>query len=96
MRTATRNLTNSVGSWYHAVGAYNKTTGEQKLYVNGLLVNTQTHPAGNTVAPLTAYSDMRMGYSRVNAGYFNGVLDDVRLYKRALTDQEVLDIYNGL
>ena len=86
---------NSVGSWYHATGTYNKTTGEQRLYVNGQLVNTQTHPVGNTIVPLTYYSDMRMGYSRVNAGYFNGVLDDVQLYKRALTDQEVLDIYNN-
>ena len=95
MRTAQWNLVNSVGSWYHATGTYNKTTGEQRLYVNGQLVNTQTHPVGNTIVPLTYYSDMRMGYSRVNAGYFNGVLDDVQLYKRALTDQEVLDIYNN-
>ena len=96
MRTAQSNLGNSVGSWYHAVGTYNKTTGQQRLYVNGQLVNTQTHTAGNTVVPLTSYTDMRMGHSRVNAGYFNGILDDVRLYRRVLSDQEVLDIYNGL
>lgn len=95
MRTARLNLGNSVGGWYHVVGTYNKTTGEQRLYVNGASVDTQTHSAGNTVAPLTAYLDMRIGYSRVNAGYFNGILDDVRLYKRALTEQEVQDIYNN-
>ncbi|MCC6326719.1 MAG: hypothetical protein DCC43_04895 [Candidatus Brocadia sp.] len=95
MQMAQGNLGNSVGSWYHVTGTYNKTTGEQKLYVNGQLVNTQTHPAGNTVVPLTAYTDMRIGHSRVNAGYFNGILDDVRLYRRALSDQEVLDIFNN-
>lgn len=53
------------------------------------------HPAGNTIVPLTSYTDMRMGHSLVNAGYFNGILDDVRLYKQALSDQEALDLYNS-
>jgi len=39
--------------------------------------------------PRTSYSDMRIGYSRVNAGYFNGIIDEVRLYRRALSDQEI-------
>ncbi|KXK27932.1 MAG: hypothetical protein UZ01_02903 [Candidatus Brocadia sinica] len=94
-RTAQWNLGNSVGSWHHATGTYNKTTGEQRLYVNGALVNTQTHPAGNTVVPLTAYPDMRIGYSRVNSGYFNGVIDNVRLYKLELTGLDVMYLYNN-
>ena len=89
------NFLNSIGNWYHVVGVYEKTTGAQRLYVNGQLVDTQTHPAGNTVVPLAFYSDMRVGYSRVNSGYFNGTIDEVRLYKDALTDQEVLDLYKG-
>ncbi|MDG6005576.1 MAG: hypothetical protein E3K29_06965, partial [Candidatus Brocadia sp.] len=89
------NLGNSVGKWYHVTGTYTKTTGEQKLYVNGQLVNTQNHPAGNTVVPLTYYSDMRIGHSRIDNGYFNGVIDDVRIYKKALSSQEVQDVYNG-
>lgn len=52
------------------------------MYVNGQLVNTEFHPAGNTIVPLTAYSGMRIRYSRVNAGYFNGILDNVCLYNR--------------
>jgi hypothetical protein len=95
MLTAQWNLGNSLGSWYHVVGTYNKATGEQKLYVNGQVFNTRMHPAGNTVVPLTTYSDMRIGFSRVNAGYFNGIIDEVCLYNRSLTDQEVLDIYNN-
>lgn len=63
------------------------------MYVNGQLVNTEFHPAGNTIVPLTAYSGMRIRYSRVNAGYFNGILDNVCLYNHALSDQEVMDIY---
>ncbi|NUM52000.1 MAG: LamG domain-containing protein, partial [Flavobacteriales bacterium] len=84
------------GSWYHVAGTYNKATGEQKLYVNGQLVNTRIHPAGNTVVPLTWYSDMRIGHSMNGNSYFNGKIDDVRLYNKALTNQEVQDLYNAL
>jgi hypothetical protein len=93
-RTATRNLINSISSWYHVAGTYNKTTGEQKLYVNGQLVNTRTHPLGNTIVPLTFYPDMRIGFSRSN-GYFNGIIDDVRIYNRALSNKEVLDMFTA-
>ena len=93
-KVARKNFVNSVGNWHHVVGTYNKTTGEQKLYVDGQLVNTQFHPAGNTIVPLAFYSDMRIGYSRVNNGYFNGIIDDVLLYSRPLSSQEVQDLYN--
>lgn len=82
-------------NWHHFAVTYNKTTGEQKLYVNGVLRDTDLHTAGNVLVPLTAYSDMRIGHSRVNTGFFNGKIDDVRIFSRPLTDQEVVDIYNN-
>ncbi|OOP57491.1 MAG: hypothetical protein AYP45_03105 [Candidatus Brocadia carolinensis] len=94
-KVARYRLGNSVGTWYHVAGTYNKTTGEQKLYIDGQLVDTQTHPAGNTVVPLSFYSDMRIGHSRVNDGYFNGTLDDVRLYNNALSAQKVQELFNA-
>ncbi|OOP55538.1 MAG: hypothetical protein AYP45_14255 [Candidatus Brocadia carolinensis] len=94
VKNANYNLGNSVGIWYHVAGTYNSKTGEQKLFVNGTLVSTQTHPAGNVIVPLTSYSDMRIGYSRVNKGYFNGKIDDVRLYNQALSAQEIQNLYN--
>ncbi|KXK25427.1 MAG: hypothetical protein UZ01_03358 [Candidatus Brocadia sinica] len=95
-KTAVKDLSNSVGKWYHVAGTYNKTTGEQRLYVGGLLVDTKFHPAGNTIVPSTSYADMRIGYSRVNNGYFNGKIDEVRLYNKPLSDQEVQDLYNSI
>lgn len=89
-----KDLINSVGAWYHIAGTYNKATGEQKLYVNGQLAGLQIHPAGNTVVPLTYFSDMKIGMSGYK-GYFNGKIDDVRLYNRALSNQEVQDLYSS-
>ena len=76
---ATKDLITSTGKWYHALGTYNKTTGEQKLYVDGQLVNTQTHPAGNTIVPYTGASYMAIGALTSNYGNFDGSIDDVRI-----------------
>lgn len=93
-KIARSSMSNSVGSWFHVAGVYSKTTGEQKLYVNGQAVNLQLHPVGNVVAPLAYYPDMRLGFSRFSNGYFNGVIDEVRIYKGSLSDKEVQDLYN--
>ncbi|MCC7212670.1 MAG: LamG domain-containing protein, partial [Candidatus Brocadia sp.] len=92
---AIKDLITSTGKWFHVVGTYNKTTGEQKLYVDGQLVNTQIHPAGNTIVPYTATSNMAIGTLSWNYGHMDGKVDDVQVYNRALNDQEILDLYYG-
>ncbi|HBE01513.1 MAG TPA: hypothetical protein DC049_03425, partial [Spirochaetia bacterium] len=54
------------------------------------------HQAENRIVPLTAWTDMRIGYSRVNNGYFHGIIDDVRIYNRALSNSEISYLYNNL
>ena len=95
-KTASKDLVASTGSWYHAVGTYNKTSGEQKLYINGVLAVTQTQTAGNTVVPLinSTYPDVRVGHSRINNGYFNGMIDDLRVYSQALDEETITALYN--
>ncbi len=66
-----------------------------KLNINGVLANQSTASAGNTIVPQTQYTDMRIGYSRVNGGYFPGYIDDVRIYSRALSASEVKQLYNS-
>ena len=88
-------INSSVGVWHHAVGTYNKTTGEQALYVDGVLASLANHPAGNTIVSYTRNADMRIGYSRVNNGYFNGVIDDIRIYNRPLSNEEAKSLYDN-
>ena len=90
VKDATKDFTDSNGSWYHVVGTYNKTTGEQKLYVDGQLVDTQTHPSGNVIVPLTERNYMAIGTRYTDWGFFCGSLDDVRIYNHALDAGEVL------
>ncbi|RIK02907.1 MAG: hypothetical protein DCC43_01595 [Candidatus Brocadia sp.] len=96
-RSAHYDFVNSAGSWHHVVGTYDKTTGDQKLYVDGQLVHTVRHPAGNTIVPLTYFPDMKIGQSGplTRNAYFNGVIDEIRIFNRPLSGDEVLAIYNN-
>lgn len=76
------------GVWYHFVAIYDGA--QHKLYVNGELQDTQTgsfHP--NLEEPI--YIGKKN--SDEKRFWFHGVLDDVRFYNRALTDNEVLELY---
>lgn len=93
-RTCRAFLGDSTNRWFHVVGTYDKTTGNQKLYINGKLKSTRMHPAGNAVVPLTFFANATIGLSGPT-GYFNGIIDDVRLYCRPLNFQEVKDLFES-
>jgi hypothetical protein len=87
-------LGGSTGRWYHVAGTYDKATGLQTLYVNGVAVNSAAHPAGNTVVPLHTYdTNMFIGFGYPNNGYFDGRIDDVKVFNRPLTAEEVAQEY---
>ncbi|HBE03868.1 MAG TPA: hypothetical protein DC049_15545, partial [Spirochaetia bacterium] len=91
-QTAVYTFPDSRGAWHHVAATYN-TNGEQKLYINGSLKDTRNHPAGNVIVPLAGYPDMRIGYSRVNNGYFSGMIDDVRVYNYPLNGSEISNLF---
>jgi hypothetical protein len=59
-----------------------------KIFVNGLLEASGT---GGTV-PLTANPEIHIGGNSLNDRYFEGTIDELRLYNRALTDNEILTL----
>jgi hypothetical protein len=76
--------------YYHVAGTYNKTLGIMKLYVDGAVVNSMQFQNGEINFPinLTVGSFMSSGDR-----YFNGFIDDVRIYDRALSDAEIRALY---
>ena len=78
----------SLNTWYHLAATYDGTL---KIYVNGELVNTTSSP----VAPTSA-STLYIGIRGGSFGYFNGKLNDVRVYDHALSPVEVAEIAKGL
>jgi parallel beta-helix repeat protein len=71
-----------VGLWNHlAVSFYNKTA---TTYLNGVLIQTK------------AVTNSSLTLSRIGGRtgvFFNGTIDDVRIYDRALSKEEILQLY---
>jgi len=65
-----------------------------KTYFDGKLVST--YYAGGYIN--TTYEPLLIGArggSGIAGAFFNGLIDEVRIYNRALTDTEVTDLYNS-
>ena len=90
-KTITTSTDNPVllNQWNHIVVVSNAT--EKKIYVNNVLAATATitSPYGTVTSPLT------IGAASYNAEYFNGSIDDIRIYSMALTDSQVSSLYTN-
>jgi uncharacterized protein YjdB len=73
----------AVNTWTHVAATYDGTT--LRLYVNGVQVNSQALSGSIPVSP----SPLRIGGDSVWGEYLNGVIDEVRVYNRALSAAEI-------
>ena len=71
------------GVWTHLAATYDRTT--IRFYVNGIQVAT----AAQTAAISTSNAVLTIG-ADFYGEYFNGLIDEVRIYNRALTAAEIL------
>jgi hypothetical protein len=77
----------ALNTWYHVAAVYNASARTLDIYVNGVLDNgvlLGTIPAAQTATTTNVNIGRRSG-----GFYFGGVLDDVRVYGRALTAGEI-------
>ena len=83
-----------IGQWRHVVGTYDSAGGTNnlKLYQDGLLVG-QTSTTGNIDTNNSPLVIGRQGTSA--SGRFDGIIDEVIIYNRAITAEEVLSHYQG-
>ncbi len=85
----TSNTSISTDTWYHVVGVREDTT--LKIYVNGSLDNSTTgtlRDVDNTVSAVIGRF-----YGDFDGHYHNGIIDDVRIYDRALSPEEIQQLY---
>jgi len=81
----------TAGEWVHAVTTYDGST--IRFYLNGQkdsLEVAQNLTFGTVNESLTLGCDFPGGDE-----YFNGAMDDVRIYDRALTDEQAQELYDG-
>ena len=75
--------------WYHVVQVWNN--GTASIYLNGTLAGTNSF--SDVVGDNS--ESLLMGMNDFGAPGFNGLIDDVAIWNRALTTDEVLKVYNG-
>lgn len=87
--TATAEL--NTNNWFFVTGVYDGTS--IKTYVNGMLKNTLP----STGALVSSYVSLLIGSCPGPAGgrFFNGKIDDVGIWSRALSATEIMNMFSG-
>jgi len=81
------------GQWYHVVGVYDGQV--TRLYINGQLAVEGKNQTGEINYPDHAFFVIGV-YKDDNEHFpFKGKLDEIRLYDRALTEEEVLQNFSA-
>ncbi|MGA0373897.1 MAG: LamG-like jellyroll fold domain-containing protein, partial [Flavobacteriaceae bacterium] len=90
----------SDGAWHHLVRTSNRTSGAEKIYLDGQLVYNQTVQAGSLI---TTNGHYYIGQEQDSPGggldasqAFDGFLPIVRLYNRVLTAEEVSSNFSAM
>lgn len=76
------------GSWRFVTATFDGST--MRIYIDAAEENSASHNPPNTVSRTPS-----IGLEPLNSIYFDGDIDDVRIYDKALTSTEVSDLYNN-
>lgn len=82
-----RNL--NVGQWYHIVGTYNGT--HASIYLNGILNQTKALP----ILYRSSSSSIIIGNEGWPGNFFNGTIDEIRIWNRSLSAEQISELYNA-
>ncbi|MGD2094813.1 MAG: hypothetical protein PVH77_07390 [Phycisphaerales bacterium] len=87
----TTNIESLNGEWHHMAGTYDGNA--LKFYLDGVLSVTTTYASSIGTATHNVYLGEN---SQATGRYFDGMLDDARIYSRALTAEEIVDVLQGV
>ena len=73
------------GTWHQVAATRDGATGQIKLYVDGVEENSAVGPQGAR----NAVSVLHIGKLQSDSGYFNGSIDDLRLYNYILSAADI-------
>ena len=84
-----------IGRWSHIVWTYSSIDEEITLYVNG--VKRYTGVGRGVIGDHHRnWNNFWVGYRQYGAQPFKGMIDEVYVYNKVLSDEEILDLYNSI
>ncbi|MCK4886884.1 MAG: hypothetical protein KAS96_05810 [Planctomycetes bacterium] len=86
------------GQWHYIVSVLDRSVNRHKIYLDGELTGTNYSLTTDSDPMVTNSDDLAIGANPAagTSYYFRGAIDDVRIYDRALTDLEVVTLFNPL
>lgn len=98
--SASNNISTMDGKWHHICATYNTLDNAINIYVDGIKGTTSYYPSGETYASSWSNS-VAIGRDFNNSiasshYYFQGSMNDVRIYDHCLSAKEVKEISKGL
>jgi hypothetical protein len=82
----------SLNTWYHVVCLFD-SNGTSKIYINGEEPTLDTNTQGTGGIGANASGSYIVGSRTGTSDFFDGFIDDVRIYNRVLTEQEIRRLY---
>ncbi len=80
------------GKWNHWAFTKNTATGNMRIYLNGQI----WHNGSGKIRDLTGITEFNIGsYTGGGGGYYEGAIDDFRIYNIELNAAEIWNIYEG-
>jgi hypothetical protein len=81
----------TINTWYHGAIRFDDAANELAIFVDG---QKDTLDIGE-LNPFNSSQPVRVSGHTTNSSLFDGRVDEVLIYDRALTDAEIAEIYNG-
>jgi hypothetical protein len=92
-------VTNAIatGAWYHVLATWDGSTNaaNAKIYINGIETTYAITTNGAGTRTDDASTDLSIGNEAFGNRTFNGLIDEVRVYNRVLTANEITAVYRA-
>lgn len=75
------------GAWHHVAAVFDPGSGAQSIFLDG--VKTTSPSPASAIVPDPNPTTIRVGCRGDDSQYYAGMIDEVRVYSRALSDAEI-------
>jgi len=84
-----------VGQWYHAAATYDAVSATMRLYLDGVEIASRAHARGGDIDTKDKH-EVALGANADKDDFFDGRIDDMRVYNYPLSADQILAIYEDV